>query len=238
MDIEIHSFDHGEEWANIIHATATGNNCCEAGDRLPAIFLHLTNSATMGFVVNFSNDNNGNQGGWTNVGVEVGKVYHLEIDVTQSWMTVHQDGVTVYSAAKGNHQNYEDVPVYASFDKHVAADVTISNLIIAHGSSMPVMNAIEIRNVDGEVTALEGTVSTLSGSVTALEGTVSTVSGSVTALEGTVSTLSGSVTALQGTVTGLEGSLSTLQDDVDDLKETMEAMMNAIKSNMGFSAVA
>merc|ERR1719474_2592146 len=202
MDIEIHSFDHGEEWGNIIHATATGNNCCAPGDRLPAIFLHWTKSATMGFVVNFSNDNNGNQGGWTNVGVEVGKVYHLEIDVTQSWMTVHQDGVTVYSAAKGNHQNYEDVPVYASLDHHGAADVTISNLIIAHGSSMPVMNAIEIRNVDGEVTALEGTVSTVSGSVTALEGTVSTVSGSVT----------------------------TLQDDVDDLKETMEAMMNAIKS--------
>jgi len=225
MDIEIHSFENtgSTSYMNIIHASATGGQCCSPGDRVPAIQLHDTNSAKNGFKVRFISDD-GTQGDWTKVGLEVGEIYHLEIDVTQSWMTVHQDGVTVYSAAKGNHQNYEDVPVYASLDHHGAADVTISNLIIAHGSSMPVMNAIEIRNVDGEVTALEGTVSTVSGSVTALEGTVSTVSGSVT--------------ALQGTVTGLEGSLSTLQDDVDDLKETMEAMMNAIKSNMGFSAVA
>merc|ERR1719474_2401731 len=211
MDIEIHSFENtgSSSYMSIIHASATGGQCCSPGDRVPAIWLH-DNSAKNGFYVRFISDD-GLQGGWTKVGLEVGEIYHLEIDVTQSWMTVHQDGVTVYIAAKGNHQNYMDVPVYASWTSlYSAADVTISNLIIAHGSSMPVMNAIEIRNVDGEVTALEGTVSTLSGSVT----------------------------ALQGTVTGLEGSLATLQDDVDDLKETMEAMMNAIKSNMGFSAVA
>jgi len=205
MDVEVHSLSTGDQYLSLLHVTATDNDCCAAGDRFPAIWMH---SQRDGFVAKFSTDD-GNDGGFTKVALVPGKVYHWEIDVTQSRMTSIQDGVVYRDQDIGNHPHFEDAIVYASNPWYEAADVTISNLIISSFVS-PALNAIEISSLEEEVADLEGTVSTVSGSVT----------------------------ALQGTVTGLEGSLSTLQDDVDDLKETMEAMMNAIKSNMGFSAVA
>ena len=46
-------------WNNIFHISNTGNNCCNAGDRIPALWVFPNDTS---FHLRFSTDNNGNDG--------------------------------------------------------------------------------------------------------------------------------------------------------------------------------
>ena len=72
VEVIVHSAHSG--WSNILHFTSTGSNCCNIGDRVPAIFLrpgggslHITNAV----------GDNGNY--WFDHNIEMGKSYEIEI---------------------------------------------------------------------------------------------------------------------------------------------------------------
>ena len=52
-------FETVETWSNILHFTATGDNCCEYGDRIPAVWFH---PGTRKLHVRDGQPSNGNDG--------------------------------------------------------------------------------------------------------------------------------------------------------------------------------
>ena len=131
MDIVIHSFP--SDWANIIHC-GTGS---DDYPRLPGIWIHAISATTMGFHAKFSNDDSNNYGPDTGDALVVGETYHLEMDITQGTHKVTVNGQVKADDVVSNHATYilTGITCYSSVSWYAAADVTISNLIIA-GSCM------------------------------------------------------------------------------------------------------
>ena len=72
VEVIVHSAHSG--WSNILHFTSTGSNCCNIGDRVPAIFLRpgggaLTITNAVGANGNYHFDYN----------IEIGKSYYIEM---------------------------------------------------------------------------------------------------------------------------------------------------------------
>jgi len=168
LDVEIHSFtvEGDNKWANIIQAS-NGENNGRPGSRMPAIWIHPENTER-GFLVCFGTDEDYSDCEWTETGAAPGGSYNLQIDVTQSRITVHVNGEVVRDDAIGTHPTYmgsDALPLYACSEWFEPADVTISNLVVVHGETMPPMNDIEIANklstLDAKVDKLDDTVAKL-----------------------------------------------------------------------------
>jgi len=139
LDIEVHSLGSGG-WHNILHSTPTGGNCCGAGTRMPAIFMHSSNSPSRGFYVMFGNSQNGDPWIWTHNeagAVVAGGNYHVTIDVNQTWITVTVNGETVQDESKPSHPTYQGSKVYGSDPWYNAADATVTNLLVGNGPAPP-----------------------------------------------------------------------------------------------------
>ena len=50
LTVDINPYDTVGEWSNVFHFTATGDNCCHYGDRIPALFIRA-DSSEMHFVM-------------------------------------------------------------------------------------------------------------------------------------------------------------------------------------------
>ena len=79
------------EWANILHLSATGNNCCEYGDRVPGIWfhansyrLHIRDGAT----------DNGNEGCDPTTELQAGVTTSVRLEIRANLITVFFDGVS------------------------------------------------------------------------------------------------------------------------------------------------
>ena len=71
VEVIVHSAHSG--WSNILHFTSTGSNCCNIGDRVPAIFYHSEGILSISSAVN----EDGDYGLRTNIDLK--KWYHIEI---------------------------------------------------------------------------------------------------------------------------------------------------------------
>ena len=75
FDLNILSFDNGDGYfGNIFRFTSTTNDCCNIGDRIPALFT--TNDNRLHYVTNI--DGNGNEYIFS-PNIETGKRYSFEI---------------------------------------------------------------------------------------------------------------------------------------------------------------
>jgi len=120
MDAVVNSFP-SSTWENFFH--------CGSADsiRMPGIWLHPS-SNTNGFRMHVPSEP-----GWVGGALVIGETYHIEIDYTQSLLSVTINGESVYSAAKSQHTTYDSMIVYGSDPWYGAADVTVSNLVIWSG---------------------------------------------------------------------------------------------------------
>lgn len=130
MDVLIHSFPSG--WASVFHCTPSGNY-----PRVPGIWLHPSSDDGMGFHLKFSNNAGDNYGADTGGNFVAGQTYHTEIDITQGTHKVTINGEVVIDEVVQDHATYENVICYASDPWYTAADVTLSNIIIANMDKVP-----------------------------------------------------------------------------------------------------
>ena len=72
VDINVQS-SSSDEWGSIIRFTATGENCCNHGDRVPAIFYR----SDQGMHISSSVNNEGNFK--SDYDINFGQWYHIEI---------------------------------------------------------------------------------------------------------------------------------------------------------------
>mmetsp|Transcript_36923 Transcript_36923/g.88919 ORF Transcript_36923/g.88919 Transcript_36923/m.88919 type:complete len:217 (+) Transcript_36923:918-1568(+) len=120
---------HGtrEGWSNLIHFTSTGNNCCEEGDRVPAV--HVFNQSTR---LHIRSDRLGvaTDGCDPIEQLPIGNATKVDIRVADGKLQVFYDSIEVCntSAYASPTVPNETVVVYASDPWHNPALANVSHL--------------------------------------------------------------------------------------------------------------
>ena len=132
--IPLNNFIFDDFRANVFH-------CGDTDDmRMPSIYIHGNSddegSTFEGFTMFWSTINDGYNYINPNPGpvLEVGTVYHVELDITQNQWGFAVDGKLMFEGDKDNHETSLTVPCYASFPDEDGADAVIDNIVITPGS--------------------------------------------------------------------------------------------------------
>ena len=138
LDIRIDSLPSASsQWGHILWC-GNANNI-----RMPLIAVHHTfgsvNSTVPGFHIKYSTTNSWNDpNGVTSMGADlsmiIGQTYHVVIDITQNWMSVLIDGVSVYNKSKTPHTLYQNQTCGAPSPWGASNYATLSNIIISTGT--------------------------------------------------------------------------------------------------------
>ena len=80
ISIIVHSA--GSEWSSILRFTNTDSNCCNIGDRIPAIFYNSGNGGANSYL-HITNAVNGNANYYFNHYIDLRKWYHIELAQTK-----------------------------------------------------------------------------------------------------------------------------------------------------------
>ncbi len=105
-----------------------------------------------------------------------------------------------------------------------ATGVTATNVTDALAENRVLIDSIggDITTLEGRVTTNEGNITTIDGRVTVNEGDITTLEGRVTVNEGDITTIEGNAATLAGRVTVNEGDISTLQIGKADKSNVLE----------------
>ena len=134
FDFKPTSFQRG--YTSILHLTATGNDCCYFGDRLPGIWFHGTWKRAEKNRLRICSAVNGIGSYCLNSGVTVPRGQWTTIEISQRPDGVHYiyqvkvDGVYLGSVLNRQPRFFYDVKVYGSDSWYNAAEGTIRNLLI------------------------------------------------------------------------------------------------------------
>ena len=121
---------------NVLHLTATGGNCCNYGDRIPAVWFHgSSSSATKNrFLICSAINGDGNyclnsgfivpRGQWTSVEIRQQK------EGNSYKYTVKVGGVLVGSVINRQPKEFSNVKIYGSDNWYNAAQGRMRNLVI------------------------------------------------------------------------------------------------------------
>jgi len=125
-------FNNGDEWGNVFHFTSTGNDCCEIGARIPALFTRYNNS--LYYTKNI--DANGNDYTYSNF-INTNTWYSFEIKqnfvsnqlINTLKVIEYGTGTLIWSLELPNNnlQTFYNVQVYAGDNFYNPSDATIRN---------------------------------------------------------------------------------------------------------------
>lgn len=125
------------EWRNIFHFTQDGKNCCERGQRIPAMWIFPDNTTNMH--IRFSTDADGNDGintsDYTN-NISFGKPYLLTIVFNGNNFTMYINKTQIVSKNYGAiYKRNSDTLMYLGDPWHSSNEgILINNLTIYDGA--------------------------------------------------------------------------------------------------------
>ena len=134
FDIKIDKEFSSPEWLNVFRLTSTDSNCCDHGDRIPALFLHKNKQLT------FTNSI-GSQGNYHfYFPYELDRTYHIVISQTQSRTGKFEyctkiDGLNIHCLINDQPRIFENVYLYVSDPWHQSLE--------GHGK----LNNLEINSI-------------------------------------------------------------------------------------------
>ena len=114
-------------WANIIHVTASGDNCCEYGDRIPAIWFYANTHRLHIRDGSAGQDGNGNDGCDPEEELVAGVPTNVKLEIRATSFNVYFNDVVKCSGDRGARLTQSTAQVFASDPWHTAALATISN---------------------------------------------------------------------------------------------------------------
>jgi len=127
FDVFINKF--GPSWQNILHLTSTGRDCCNWGDRVPAVWISSKKQFYICSALNGGGDSCyhgtvANAGEW--ISVEISQTfsnykYEYEIKI---------NGQSVYKVDNNKAQEFENVKVFAADNFYTSLDGKIRKLSI------------------------------------------------------------------------------------------------------------
>lgn len=95
-----------------------------------------------------------------------------------------------------------------------------------------------IENLQAAVLQLQGDMTAVEGDVTTLESSMVTVQGDVTVLEGAMATAQGDITALESAVTTLQGDMAAVEGDVATLQADVTALQGGLSDVEAMAATS
>ena len=105
-----------EDWTNVFHFTATNENCCDQGDRVPALFIHK-----YGFF-HFATSLNDDGDYFHQHFFVLGKTYHVtiqqSIEDNKYWYEISIDGDSILREENKKPKSYSIVHLYTSDPWH------------------------------------------------------------------------------------------------------------------------
>ena len=115
-------------WNNIIHFTATGNNCCGVGDRIPGVWFHSRSTE----LLICSTVNNKGENYYKSKSLPMNKFTHVVIKQEKQnhafFYTIHINGKQVSKMENHIPRVYNNVQVWGSDIWHAAANAELRNL--------------------------------------------------------------------------------------------------------------
>ena len=105
----------GSGWTNVFHFTTDGN-CCNNGQRIPALWIHSTGHFHITSAVN------GNGNYWKNFDFVLGKMHHITIKQYEVsgkyWYEIIIDGESKFKIENTQPQSFSSVKLYTSDPWH------------------------------------------------------------------------------------------------------------------------
>ena len=118
-------------WSNIIHLTATGENCCNYGDRIPGIWFH---PGTHRLHVRDGHGSDGNAGCDPEAELPANEPTTVRVEMrpgfVEVWYGEPGNDELRCTQARGDRQAFDNVVVYAADPWHTAADASINNFYV------------------------------------------------------------------------------------------------------------
>jgi len=127
-------FNDGQLFGNVFHFTSTGNDCCDIGDRIPALFTgkderlyYMTNIGDNGNYVTYSNTNAIKTNTWYSYDIEQYFVSNQLINTLK--VMEYGTGTLIWNLElqNNNPQMFYNVQVYAGDPFYNPSDATIRN---------------------------------------------------------------------------------------------------------------
>ena len=115
------------EWANIIHVSATGNNCCNYGDRVPAVWFYAN---TYRLHIRDGQASNGNDGCDPTDQLVVDTATTVKLEIRENGLEVFYDDVSKCSGNRGQRTVHNNARVFMPDAWHAAADGIIDDFYI------------------------------------------------------------------------------------------------------------
>ena len=110
-------------WGSILHLTATGNNCCNYGDRIPAVWFH---PGSHRLHVRDGHGSDGNAGCDPPDELPARQATVVRIEMRPLSVVVYYNDELKCTQTRGDRRVFDDVVVYASDPWHVPARASIN----------------------------------------------------------------------------------------------------------------
>ena len=114
-------------WGSILHLTATGSNCCNYGDRIPAVWFH---PGSHRLHIRDGHGSDGNAGCDPPDELAVGVVTIVRIEMRPLSVNVYYGDELKCTQSRGDRQVFADVVVYASDPWHTPARASIDRFYL------------------------------------------------------------------------------------------------------------
>ena len=114
-------------WASIIHITATGNNCCAYGDRIPGIWFH---PGTHLLHIRDGHGNDGNAGCDPPNPLPANERSTVRVEMMASSVEVFINDVSVCADVRADRQAFTAATVYAPDPWHDHAQATLHSFYL------------------------------------------------------------------------------------------------------------
>ena len=137
-----------ESWSNIFHITATGQNCCDYGDRVPGVWFWPGNTRL--HVVHGHRDS-GNDDCSPEEELPIGRETTVTIDIQQKHVSVMFDGREVCTEPRGTVETFNAAHLYLSDTWHPAARAIMRDWKLEHLT--PVLGCTEHTSCNYDATA-------------------------------------------------------------------------------------
>jgi len=115
-------------WGNIIHVSATGNNCCNYGDRVPAVWFYPGN---LRLHIRDGHTSEGNAGCDPEDQLVVDQATTVRLEINGFFLSVYYNDELKCEAARGDGRSLHDnARIWLSDDWHDAANAEVDDVYI------------------------------------------------------------------------------------------------------------
>ncbi len=139
-----------DDWSNIIHFSATGDNCCNYGDRVPGVWFY-PGKRQLHIIDGHGKVGSGNDECVIEQELVPGTPYNVQIDAHEHFVEVYINDVMECTEPRQDRRQFPTAKVYASDPWYSPADASLAGLQLK--PLAPVMGCTDKSKCDYDVSA-------------------------------------------------------------------------------------